>query len=184
MHSLLDKYLCDKFPKLFAERNLPMQETCMCWGLECGNGWFYLIQGLCTSVQSRIDNRLKEIASYDKNYPGGKDSTGKEAPYPKPQPIEQVVFAQVKEKMGGLRIYYSGGDEQIHGMFDFAENLSYDICEECGTTENVGATKGWISVSCTKHTRNPGSLQMNDEPALQNIWNQIQTEQSKKATTP
>jgi hypothetical protein len=183
MHPLLDKYLCDKFPKLLAERNKPMQETCMCWGFECGDGWFYLIQSLCSAVQHRIDSRLEEIVNYDKYYPGGKGKDGKDAPYPKPEPIEQVVFSQVKEKFGGLRIYYSGGDEFIHGMFSLAESMSYAICEECGTTESVGTTKGWITVTCAKDARHPEHLQPNDDTELQAIWKTIKDEQLPKAPT-
>ena len=29
-----------------------------------------------------------------------------------------------------------------------AEHMSYSICEDCGTTENIGQTKGWISTLC------------------------------------
>ena len=31
----LDEALCAKYPKIFANRNKGMQETCMCWGFEC-----------------------------------------------------------------------------------------------------------------------------------------------------
>ena len=56
MNDALDKYLCEKYPKIFSERHGNMQETCMCWGLECGDGWFFLIDALCASIQHRVDN--------------------------------------------------------------------------------------------------------------------------------
>ena len=52
----LDKYLCEKYPKIFSERHASMQETCMCWGLECDDGWFFLIDALCSGIQNRVDN--------------------------------------------------------------------------------------------------------------------------------
>jgi hypothetical protein len=63
MKQELDKYLCKVFPKIFAERNLPMQETAMCWGFECGDGWFNIINQLCQNIQHHIDwkNKEKEV---------------------------------------------------------------------------------------------------------------------------
>lgn len=34
---------------------------------------------------------------------------------------------QIKEKFGGLRFYYSGGDDMIEGMVRVAEIFSYEI---------------------------------------------------------
>ncbi|MEK6883375.1 MAG: hypothetical protein AABY22_27350, partial [Nanoarchaeota archaeon] len=33
-------------------------------------------------------------------------------------------------------------------MIRLAENMSYNICEQCGSTDNVGQTKGWIYTLC------------------------------------
>jgi len=52
----LDKYLCEKYPKIFSERNKSPQESCMHWGLECGDGWFSIIESLCYRIQNHIDN--------------------------------------------------------------------------------------------------------------------------------
>ena len=60
--------------------------------------------------------------------------------------LEEAV--RIKEKFGGLRFYYSGGDSIIEGAIDFAEFLSYRICEKCGSTNNVTQTKGWITSLC------------------------------------
>lgn len=123
MNKANDKKLCKKYPKIFAKRGADMRTTCMCWGFECGDGWFWLIDQLCSALQSRIDNTC-------------------------PAP-PQVVAEQVKEKWGGLRLYFSGGDSTACGMIDFAERLSYSFCEVCGTTNNVGrTTKGYITTLC------------------------------------
>jgi len=52
----LDKYLCEKYPKIFSERNKSPQESCMHWGLECGDGWFFIIDSLCYRIQRHIDH--------------------------------------------------------------------------------------------------------------------------------
>jgi len=50
-----------------------------------------------------------------------------------------------------LRFYYDGGDETIFGMVWLGENLSYKICEECGSTNKVSQSKkGWIRTLCEK----------------------------------
>lgn len=116
----LDEALCAKYPKIFANRHGDKRTTCMVWGFEHGNGWYWLIDQLCSSIQSYTDANKKP----------------------------QVVASQVKEKYGTLRFYYSGGDDYVAGMVWLAESMSYDICEECGSTKNVTQTKGWIYTLC------------------------------------
>ena len=57
MKKELDTKLCKDFPKIFAQRNMSMTETCMCWGFECGDGWYELIYKLCTDIQKHCDSR-------------------------------------------------------------------------------------------------------------------------------
>jgi len=52
----LQNKLYAKYPKIFAEKDLPMTQTCMNWGICCGDGWYWLIDQLCSSLQWRIDN--------------------------------------------------------------------------------------------------------------------------------
>ena len=128
MTEKLDNYLFSKYPKIFVDRYEDMTKTAMCWGFEHGDGWFWILDQLCYSIQNYIDNN-NEYRSEDKK-------------------ISQVIATQVKEKFGSLNFYFNGGDEQIDGMVRMAENMSSNTCEFCGSTENVGKTKGWISVIC------------------------------------
>jgi len=52
-------------------------------------------------------------------------------------------FQQIKEKFGGLRLYGAGSLEmELSG-------LSYNICENCGSTSYVSQTKGvWVKTLC------------------------------------
>jgi len=126
MKQELDAALCAKYPKIFPDRHSPMSETCMCWGFECGDGWYDLLDKLCACIQSYID------ANHEND------------------PTKQVLAAQVKEKFGTLRFYYRGGDELIAGMVWFAEYFSYSVCEVCGDPGRIRRT-GWISVLCDLH---------------------------------
>lgn len=60
-----------------------------------------------------------------------------------------IQFSQIKEKFGGLRLYYYGGkdDPRIEAAAWMAEALSYCTCESCGAPgkPNQG---GWISTLC------------------------------------
>jgi hypothetical protein len=59
-------------------------------------------------------------------------------------------FEQIKEKFGGLRLYYSGGNEEIFHIIDAAEKESYKTCEHCGTKKDVTTEGSWILTLCKK----------------------------------
>jgi len=63
--------------------------------------------------------------------------------------VDYVVFQQLKEKFGTLRVYYMGGDEYIHGAVRMAENYSSKVCEMCGSQGRPTKTR-WIKVLCEK----------------------------------
>jgi len=148
----LDKQLCEKYPKIFAQRNLPMSETCMCWGFDCGDGWYWLVDNLCGAIQSYVDSRNDGVRIRNKARKEGRLSDGFGYEGGKEEEKEwQVEATQVKEKFGGLRFYINGGDDHIYGMIGLAEHMSYGICEMCGTTENVSSGKGgWVKYLCPK----------------------------------
>jgi hypothetical protein len=129
MKEELDRQLCEKYPLIFADRNKSMQETCMCWGFEHGDGWYNIIDSLCANIQNHIDWQNRQ---------------GEKVP--------QVVATQVKEKFGTLRFYYNGGDDVIDGMVRMAESWSAVACEECGApgTQN---NQGWIKTLCETHRK-------------------------------
>lgn len=126
MDEKLEKELYKKYPKLFRQKDLSMQETCMCWGITTGNGWYWLLDNLCDCIQGYIDNNDKP----------------------------QAEAVQVKEKFGGLRFYLNDADDYIQGMVSLAETMSYSTCESCGATTDIIHTKGWIKTLCKTCTGN------------------------------
>lgn len=127
----LEKKLFKKYPKIFRQKDLSMNQTCMCWGISCGNGWYQLLDDLCGSIQRYID--------CTSGYRDGKEW--------KPEQVEAV---QIKEKFGGLRFYTNYNDDIVEGMIHYAEYLADHTCEECGSKEKVFQTKGWIKTICKK----------------------------------
>ena len=60
MKQELDTLLCEKYPKMMVNRNKDMKETCMCWGFECGDGWFNILNQLMDNIQHHIDWKEKQ----------------------------------------------------------------------------------------------------------------------------
>ena len=81
MKEELEKMLFERYPKIFGNKDKPMTETCMCWGIECPDSWFDMLDSLCKALQWDTDKN---------DYP-------------------QIVADQVKEKFGTLRFYYQIG---------------------------------------------------------------------------
>ena len=175
MKQELDKLLCEKYPKMMVNRNKDMKETCMCWGFECGDGWFNILDQLMSQIQHHIDWKEKQRAGaikYNEMAAQAKagnfdlfEETMKALPNdeykekrlgeivagdfrPVPESIPQVTLDQVKEKFGTLRFYYSGGDDYISGMVSLAESMTAVTCENCG---NPGSCRGggWVHTYCT-----------------------------------
>lgn len=91
-------------------------------GVAVDQGWWPIIETLCETIDSHVK-------------------------FSKCQP---VVVEQIKEKFGGLRFYYQGGDEQVHGMVWMAEAWASRTCEQCGQP-GLRRAGGWIRTLCDTH---------------------------------
>lgn len=147
MRKELDQKLCADYPKIFSNRFGDMKETAMCWGFECDDGWYNILNVLCANIQSHIDWRNSRRESMLKHNPYNQEI---------PDEVLQVVAEQIKEKFGTLRFYYHGGDEVIDGMIQMAESISTFTCEKCGAPGKLRGT-GWLYTACDNHT-NEGDL--------------------------
>lgn len=178
MREELDQTLCEKYPRIFANRHRGMQETCMCWGFSHGDGWYNIINMLCASIDHHIrwkrESRARDLLRY-RAAKKGRDalinwmSSNREMPPSNwiiercdeilEQGIENLVITpkvswvvadQVKEKFGTLRFYYHGGDDYVHGMVRMAEAMSAVTCEDCGAPGHQRGG-GWIRTLCDHH---------------------------------
>lgn len=122
MKEELDLKLTGTFPKMYRDRYEDMRNTCMCWGFSVCDGWFDLIWNLSEAIQRELnkgDLRLRE----------------------------DFRVVQVKEKFGGLRFYYEGGNKVISKFIQEAEGESYKLCESCGKPGEIQKT-AWIVTLC------------------------------------
>jgi hypothetical protein len=156
-----DTYLCTTYPKMFVNRYKPMTETTMCWGFDCGDGWYHIIRALCSNIQHHIDwkEKQRDVAIRFNSTASAEDMRSV------PDVIPQVTVDQVKEKFGTLRFYYTGGDDYIDGLVSMAEAMSGVTCEECG---NPGSTlgRGWLTTLCEKHAEERGIYKDDNEKSI------------------
>lgn len=125
MNEQLTKQLQDEFPDYFMDLYGDPRRTCMAFGLEVGDGWFGIIHKLCTNIKEVLKDVEKD-------------------------PENPFRFAQIKEKWGILRIYTEGYHESVSKLIEAAEQESSQVCENCGSTENVSRSGGWIKTLCAK----------------------------------
>lgn len=138
MKNELQQQLYEEYPQLFSNKDKPPTENLMCFGCDHGDGWYDILSALCWMIAQHERNKAGRVKYLSKNDP----EKLKELPEYFP-----VKFDQIKEKFGGLRIYYSGGDDYVQGLVNMAECWSYKTCEVCGErgSPNKG---GWISTLC------------------------------------
>ncbi len=165
----LDAALCAKYPKMFVNRNKPMNETCMCWGFSCGDGWYNIIDSLCeamtytykTSLKVEKDRAIKMGIQKSEWADADDDAYYLDVDAP------QVIVDQVKEKYGTLRFYYhlefepnirelAYGENHdpearkvaerfcsyMDGIVHYAECLSARTCEETGLPGEMHVSGG------------------------------------------
>jgi len=124
--------LYDKYPLIFQQKDLSMSQTCMCWGICTGDGWYDIIDEICAGLE-KLRYEYGVI----------------------------VMAAQVKEKFGTLRFYteyspmllkltkdeYDKIYELAQDIVSAGEDKSCITCEQCGQpgTQNKG---GWVRTSC------------------------------------
>jgi hypothetical protein len=104
MRKSLEDALYATYAPLFRQKDLPATEGGMGRGIECSDGWYAILDGLCDAISGH----------------------GHQAGHP------LLEIAQVKQKMAGLRIYTDGRCDWCSGAIDFACRLSHHVCEETG----------------------------------------------------
>jgi len=114
--------LIKKYPMLFERAALPMNQTCMCWGIECGDGWYDLLDDLC----KKLTDLIMQLDEDDR---------------------KNFEADQVKEKFGGLRFYMTCSTDEMEELIVEAEHLSERTCERCGAPGEIRG-EGWIMCRC------------------------------------
>ena len=165
MNQELQNKLLSNYPKIFRDLS----------DIECGDGWYTLLDKLCNAIQSYLDYKenkrnytikhnervqaalngdlqpLKDYYAFIGNVDNWVKVDIERGLDKVPDALEQIVAEQIKEKFGALRFYIlPGGDEYIDGMIHMAQNLSIVICEVCGKPGHR-RDGSWILTLCDGH---------------------------------
>lgn len=131
-----DKFMCEKFPILFAQRNQSPTETCMYWGFDVGQGWYPVLHEMCEKLMLICD-------AYN----------------------WRIEFVQIKEKYGSGRFYFQsmGPNDEIDStksevienlitdIIHNAEEISRYICAETGKWyDDTISLGGWVYDCCAE----------------------------------
>lgn len=147
MDSELERKIYDADPVFFRQKDMDMTQTCMCWGIECGDGWFEPILEFVKKVRI-LNDRLSTMNMC-------------------------IVASQIKSKWAGFTCYWDidalgeGGNavlsEQQQKTVDLCRSIMDDIvrcceekcehtCELCGKysmdNDEVYACGSWLTVKC------------------------------------
>ena len=168
VHDTFAATMAEKFPRYFGEGK-------RYGGFAIGEGWYPIIESLVGNIDHYTKHR-RNMRARDLRKQRAKDKgldamiafmVGKKGREPSDWDIERaeeamendiditpkldwIEIQQIKEKFGGLRFYYNGGDDRISGMEDMAESWANRSCETCG---NKGERRsgGWMRTLCDKH---------------------------------
>ena len=101
MNSTLAQELVNRHPALLS---MPHDSVISQRGIECGDGWYGLIDEMLTAIENHCS------------------AAGAAMP----------AVLQIKEKFGLLRVYLTPSDDAIRAILDAAEHKSATSCERCG----------------------------------------------------
>jgi hypothetical protein len=181
MRKELDEKLCSKYPKIFADRNKSMMETCMYWGFDHGDGWYNIIDRLCSNIQHRIDQVIERnernrkyidmvaaskagnfdlfdaTFSWCKDKPEVIEKYRKEVledPVPKwrdEDPEIPQVVAEQVKEKYGTLRFYYHGGDDI--IFGMVRMAEAMSAVTCEVCGNPGKTigDGWVRTLCKTH---------------------------------
>lgn len=121
-----------KYPEMFAHPY---------GGFAIGTGWWPIVESLCGQIDSYTKWRNNTRQALLKDNPHNLSI---------PEEVPQVIVEQIKEKFGGLRFYYQGGDDFIRGLETMAEVWANHTCEECGKP-GTRRSGGWVQTLCDEH---------------------------------
>lgn len=128
----LQNELFNEFPSLFEDEGGKQS----LFVIECGNGWFDIINALCESVSDYFEMN-SEFLGFSQS---------------------EFYFSDISEKNGKLRIYVSTSNKIIDGMIRFAEHYSSYVCEITGERGAIYNKNGYYKTLSPLKARELGFL--------------------------
>ena len=127
MRKELQDILYDKYPSLFRQKDLPMTQTAMCWGIDTDDGWFGILDEMCAKISDYEALKREELGDVHEN----------------------IEFFQIKEKFGTLRIYTHYSDPVVDDIIQETCEKSATVCGACGADKaKTKILRGWYYTFC------------------------------------
>ena len=167
VHDTFAKKMAEKFPRYFGEGK-------RYGGFAIGEGWYPIIDSLVGNIdhytkwrRNMRANDLRKLRAKNKGmealiqFMAGKKHTPSDWDIERAEDamengiditpkVDWIQIQQIKEKFGGLRFYYDGGNDEISGMVRMAEAWADRTCEVCGN-KGKHRSGGWIRTLCDVH---------------------------------
>ncbi len=125
---------------------------------DVGAGWKPILAALDSILSGAVQNAQNNATRARKEFQD-----------PECQADAHIQILQVKEKFGGLRVYWQGtglGERfrlEAEGATMMAEVMSFKVCENCGSMQDIatrgkkGTRFGWIRTQCANcHKKSDG----------------------------
>lgn len=128
MKKILADQLYINYPDLFDSFN---------YSITCGDGWFKLLNIVCYKIDWHNKHQISAMTYFPEKFINN--------------PYQAVKILQIQEKLGGLKIYVSGGDYYILGVIDLAEEMGRFFCEVCGDNGYINYKNDKVSILCSIH---------------------------------
>jgi len=150
MKKELQDKLFKEFPLLYGDKDKPMTQTCMCWGIDCYDGWFDLLYELSSKLEPLIQKLIDDEPDMSCTWCGKKKSEHDDNDCHGPNGYEPFYprASQVKEKFGTLSFYMTCATDEMWDLIHEAEGKSGTICEKCGKPGKTVAPCGWYFTFC------------------------------------
>jgi hypothetical protein len=128
----------------FIKPDPTLQNNLMEFGWECDKGWYPIIEEAFDKMEDTI-NKMPMQDKLDFQ--------------------EHFEILQVKEKLGGLRIYVNMYPDEIIEIIREAEKKALQTCETCGKPGEIREIHHWYKTTCDscynkrlKELENDGSV--------------------------
>jgi hypothetical protein len=119
-----ERHLRAKHPSLFGSQPGHTKSAFAERGIEVGDGWLTILDDMATEIEQSC-----LLAD---------------------RPLPQIL--QVKEKIGGLRVYVDASDEAIDAAIAAAEKRATLTCETCGEPGQLQKLAD-VRTLCSKHAQ-------------------------------
>jgi len=117
-----EKLLLTAFPTLYVQHGWSMQETCMCWGFNCDDGWFDIIFNLSKKLME-VDPDVQAVQV--------KEKFGGLRFYVGPSNEEAFDLIQAAEEESFHTCECCGTKENVSTKSHKGGHWIYTYCETC-----------------------------------------------------